>query len=35
MHYDATCDPRDDDEDEEVPFDDDFTWDEDMPSWGG
>ena len=35
MHYDPPFEGDDDDGDADTPFDDDYVWDEDMPSWGG
>jgi len=35
MHYGPKTDRDDEEEPEEIPYDEDFVWDEDVPSWGG
>lgn len=35
MCYDPKPHPDDDYEYEEIPYDEDFVWDEDVPAWGG
>jgi hypothetical protein len=35
MTYDPTLDPDDDEDVADDPLEDDWEWEDDMPSWGG